>query len=328
MSVLTWGGLWARILIGINSSSLLVLWISLELNLLIFVGVITLEISERSLVKLKYFIVQRLGSRIIFMSIIGHNVLSGFFAVFALGVAVKLAIAPAHLWLLEILRDSRAKISSLIITVQKILPLILLTNILSYNVSEILVFSRVLFGAAGALVEQSWKLIMGYSSVFRNSWLLLRKDTLERMLGFLITYRVSLRIIFYLARIANKTVELSWAPSITGPVIGLMFFNLMRIRGIPPFIGFYFKVIILTRAVQTWRFLISSVVLVRSISMTYLYVRLFYVLCVGRAYTSLIYRPRFVHARAYLLLRVFPLVLAQILRVGVHILRFELKVSN
>lgn len=95
-----------RLYIGISTFSLISLWAALELNILIFLGILGLIKDNSSDVRLKYFIVQRVGSVLfLVLLVIMMGQVSGLKVSLGVELAalVKIGAGPFHSWLVRVI---------------------------------------------------------------------------------------------------------------------------------------------------------------------------------------------------------------------------------
>lgn len=134
--------------------------------MLSFVGLLSLSPNPSPGAGLKYFLVQRVASLLIVMSIFFSGVISRtlLLSLIRLSLCLKLAAGPFHGWLVYLSLELSWEGLFLVRTVQKILPLYL---ILQINGSWFGVVRRMraLAGILGGISESQLKKIFVYSSV-------------------------------------------------------------------------------------------------------------------------------------------------------------------
>ena len=131
-----------RIIIGLRSINIFIMWVWLELNTIVFLLLIYRNrIYGQIELIVKYFLVQSLSSaiflyRILFL-ILRYEELR-VKIIFFLSILIKLGIFPFHLWVLNIRKMLDWQILFILLTFQKILPLILFKIIIeNKNVYQI-----------------------------------------------------------------------------------------------------------------------------------------------------------------------------------------------
>lgn len=153
----------------LNSSSLLVSWISLELNILRFC-VLLFFYSENFVRILYYFLVQRLGSFTMLLYLIFRDQGSSTFSiVFVVSLALKLGFFPFHFWFYNV--SSAFSIFSffLLITWQKVPGIVVLFN--SYREPLFVLFViNGIFGSAIVFFSSNLVNLLVSSSIYIGYW--------------------------------------------------------------------------------------------------------------------------------------------------------------
>ena len=311
--------------LGLRTRGFLFLWISLEINLLGFLLWIKGR-QDPSAELIKYFVVQRLGSVLVLMGLVANELIGWRERAIVLGLILKLGLAPLHLWFIHILKSLKLIRLFLLFTAQKLLPLLALVSLLTLKRRRVLILTRLLFGRLGALFQSSWKEVLGYSSVFTGAWFILSFTQVEVILLFFLVYATSLSLVLSsgLGQEASNRFRRRLREFIGD--LRLLFLGLIRLAGVPPFLGFYAKLTVILGATDLAPVWLLFGVIVRSIFIVYIYLRLFYSMCSGEA-QHLVVRitsSRFSLFTVPLLGFIFFLMF----RVSVSTLRFDLKNNN
>nr|YP_009104694.1 NADH dehydrogenase subunit 2 [Damithrax spinosissimus]AIT75861.1 NADH dehydrogenase subunit 2 [Damithrax spinosissimus] len=259
-------------LISISSSSWFGAWLGLELNLLSFIPLISSKANSfLSEAALKYFLIQALGSATFIMASSLYLPLSDFSSfIILLALLLKLGASPFHFWFPQVMSGLFWPQSIILLTLQKIAPMILLSYIyfLPFNI-KILTFSAIMsaiIGAVGGLNTLNLRKIMAFSSINHMSWMLIAFyiNTTLWLLYFLFYSIISssLILLFYI----QKSYSFSNILTFFQPTIFFSFFSsftLLSLGGLPPLSGFVPKWIVIQAMMQsnmffTLFFLLSS----------------------------------------------------------------------
>jgi len=169
-----------RTLLAISASHWLLLWLSLELNLLRFIPIIIISKSlQETEGAIKYFIAQALGSALILLGalIIFNPFISPQIRIIPiiLGAINKLGLAPCHFWFPNVIA-SISWFSCLILTTwQKIIPLIILIFLPLTHITPFLIITgalRSLIGGIGGINQTSLRPLLAYSSIGHLGWII------------------------------------------------------------------------------------------------------------------------------------------------------------
>lgn len=175
--------------------------------------------------------------------------------------------------MLKILERLSLEKTFLLLTIQKVLPLLVLRFIFSPVAMAILV--RAVVGATGGVLAKNLGHIIGYSSLVNLAWIMAVSVNVGVLLLFLFLY--SIRFLVWAHALGR-------GPSLISPelipqrgVLGLNFvLALLRIRGVPPFLGFLAKLVRLGELLNTGFIIVSFFLLMFSGIMLIPYLRLIF----------------------------------------------------
>ncbi len=249
------------------------IWLMLELNFICFVRLLRQEfrVANRN-GNLYYFLIQRLGRVFILLRILIFLIwnIKLFSLIFFSAILLKLGSTPFQFWYLKLIHKISWKNIWLLSVWQKFIPLILL----KFSSSVILI----LFGVINVLTrrlssvkQKKIKKILGLSSLFSLGWVISVIALSEIWLWFILGYGlVLINLILSLISTQLLSVE-NLESSLRNPINLLVFFlNLLIVRGIPPFIVFYLKILILSLLIE-FSFFIVLIYLVISVFIIYIY---------------------------------------------------------
>lgn len=273
-------------LITISSSSWLGIWIGLEINLLSFIPLI---IDKKNLFTnesaIKYFLIQVFGSIIFLFSRIIYLTKIYYFNLFInqyenliinSTIILKLGAAPFHFWFPNIIEGLSWNNSLLLLTWQKLAPLIIISYSNPLNLFFFILISS-LIGALGGLNHTSLRKILAFSSINHISWILiaLSLNNLFWIFYFLIYFiiNISIVIIFKIINIFN--INQIFLFNNNFPLIKFcLFINFLSLGGLPPFIGFFPKWIIIENFILNKSILIIFFAIIIRLITLYFYLRL------------------------------------------------------
>lgn len=278
-----------RTLISISSYSWLGMWIGLEINLL---SIIPLIHNQKNILStessIKYFIVQAIASTIILASIITIIVNKNFptnlefnsIPILTINSALltKIGIAPFHFWFPEVMEGLNWLNCLLILTWQKITPMILLIyniNFITF-LTTIIIISIVIRGIIGVNQVRLRK-ILAYSSINHIGWII-RTIIISQTVW--INYFAIYTIIRINLIIILKTFNIFFLNqlylSLNYRIITKLFFiiNFLSLRGIPPFLGFIPKWLTIQALLYKNIILLPTVIIIFTILIIFIYIRI------------------------------------------------------
>jgi len=193
-------------------------------------------------------------------------------------LAIKAGVAPFHFWFPQIIAYADWSQAVVVITWQKIAPIILLSFTLNFF-TPFLIISSALVGILGGLNQTSLKKILTYSSIIHSAWIIsiIYINSFLWWLYFIVYSLLTISVI-----IPNSILQLNDINRINSIKIQLktkiiIFINLLSLAGLPPFIGFSIKIISINAILYSnFRILILSILIFSSLVAFYFYSRLIY----------------------------------------------------
>nr|WBR65730.1 NADH dehydrogenase subunit 2 [Layahima yangi] len=274
-------------IISISSNSWLGAWMGLEINLLSFIPLLTnlknLTSTESSL---KYFLVQALASTTLLFVVLllSFNQKYSFEYHLHLNIILnsallmKMGAAPFHSWFPEVMEGLSWIMSFILMTWQKIAPMILISYCLFHEFIFLVIIFSIFIGSIGGFNQTNLRSLMAYSSINHLGWML---SSLLISLNFWIIYflfysLLSLSIIYMFYQL-NIFYFSQIFPALSNmPILKFsLFCNFLSLGGLPPFTGFLPKWIIIQNLSTTNMTLISIMVILTLITL-FFYIRLTY----------------------------------------------------
>ena len=192
---------------------------------------------------------------------------------------LKRGSAPFHFWFPNVIEGLSWINALILITWQKIAPLILI----SYIIFKPLIVTRIilstLIGALGGLNQTSLRKLIAYSSINHLGWILAaiynRNSIWITYIIFYTFLTFSIIFIFNIFKISHINQLFSifiYSKSLKF----LRVFNLLSLGGLPPFLGFFPKwLVIQTITLNNQLFLLIFILIITLITL-YFYIRLCY----------------------------------------------------
>lgn len=240
--------------------------------------------SESSL---KYFLIQALASAILLFSILSFFFILNYkietFIYFSILISstllLKIGAAPFHFWLPNVIEGLNWNKNLLLITWQKIAPLIIISYSINLNLLFFIIFISIIFGNLGGLNQTSLRKLIAFSSINHLGWIIAGIINNQNIwfcyLFFYILLRISVIFIFNNFKIfnINQTFKL-FNPSPYAKLI--IFIPLLSIGGLPPFFGFFPKWLIIENLIKINLFTLLLFILFLSLITLYFYIRISY----------------------------------------------------
>nr|YP_010546429.1 NADH dehydrogenase subunit 2 [Miridiba trichophora]UYI30125.1 NADH dehydrogenase subunit 2 [Miridiba trichophora] len=274
-------------LIAISSYSWMGMWMGLEINLLSIIPLMSdtknMMASEAAL---KYFITQALASTLLLFAIImlsmnfQYNLDTKIYFNLILNTSLltKMGAAPFHFWFPKVIEGLNWTMTLIMLTWQKIAPMILLTYF-NQNIPYLIltiIFSMMISGIMG-LNQTSLRKIMAYSSINHIGWMLgtiLVNETIW-LYYFIIYTIISINIILIFKTLNIYHInQLHISMNYNSLVKFFFILNFLSLGGLPPFLGFFPKWITIQSLVQYEMYSLSFLMILMTLMTLYFYLRI------------------------------------------------------
>nr|WNL54420.1 NADH dehydrogenase subunit 2 [Amitermes sp. A MLW-2023a] len=277
-------------LVSVSSNSWLGAWIGLEINLMSFIPLMSnVKNMYNTEASLKYFIVQVLASATLLFLVVMKTLTEDLFTfesstytpmIICTPLLLKSGAAPFHWWFPGVMEGLSWENCALLMTVQKAAPLMLMSYLIDINTFtlSIIVMSTIV-GAIGGLNQTSMRSILTYSSINHTGWMLIALTTSENlwMVYFVIYSTLALTVVSAIklsgVSFINQTMMTN---NETKLMKFMMFTSLLSLGGLPPFLGFLPKWIIIQAMIANNMTPLATIVVVTSLITLYYYLKISY----------------------------------------------------
>nr|QLY89767.1 NADH dehydrogenase subunit 2 [Pollenia angustigena] len=284
--IMFFGTLMMGTLISISANSWLSAWMGLEINLLSFIPLMSDNKLMSSEASLKYFLTQALASSVLLFAVIvfmlnSTKMNSNYFMEMMIfsSLLLKSGSAPFHFWFPNVMEGLSWLNSLILMTWQKIAPLMLISYIIFKPLIIISILLSSLMGALGGLNQTSLRKLMAYSSINHLGWMLAAMyHSNELWLTYFMFYTfLTASMIFMLNMFKISHMNQLFSCFFNSKIMKfLLFFNLLSLGGLPPFLGFFPKwIVIQSLTINNQLFLLVFMVSMTLITL-YFYMRLCY----------------------------------------------------
>nr|AAK30334.1 NADH dehydrogenase subunit 2 [Lyciasalamandra billae]ACO05509.1 NADH dehydrogenase subunit 2 [Lyciasalamandra billae] len=284
----------------LSSTHWFLAWMGLEINTLAIIPLMTKTHHPRGAESAtKYFLTQATASGLIMFSttinawtlgewtIINLNPTSS--TILTIALAMKLGIAPFHLWLPDVMQGLNLMTGLILSTWQKLAPMALLIMInhqLNSNLLMLMAILSTVVGGWGGLNQVQMRKIMAYSSIAHLGWMIMiltfssTLTILNLAIYIILTTSMFMMMINLYSTNINKLAT-SWLKTPT--LSALMMITLMALGGLPPTSGFLPKWLILQEMTKQHMGLMSTIMAMSALLSLFFYLRLSYVISLTTA---------------------------------------------
>nr|URH16956.1 NADH dehydrogenase subunit 2 [Verrucositermes tuberosus] len=277
-------------LISVSSNSWFGAWMGLEINLMSFIPLMSnVKNMYNTEASLKYFIVQVLASATLLFMVVMKTMTEDLFSfeestytpmIICTPLLLKSGAAPLHWWFPGVMEGLSWENCALLMTVQKAAPLMLMSYLIEMNIFTLsIILMSTIVGSIGGLNQTSMRKILTYSSINHTGWMLIALTTSESLwMMYFLTYST-------LALTAVSAINLSGTSFINQTMMTnkesalikfMMFTSLLSLGGLPPFLGFMPKWIVIQAMIINNLAPLAAIVVVTSLITLYYYLKISY----------------------------------------------------
>nr|YP_009711623.1 NADH dehydrogenase subunit 2 [Aphis glycines]QGA47165.1 NADH dehydrogenase subunit 2 [Aphis glycines] len=267
-------------LVSISSSNWLSMWMGLELNLFSIIPILNFKSSIYSIeATMKYFLIQAFASILLLIFLINKNffffINSNFMIIMPL--LMKLSLMPFHLWLPSMMEGLNWIACLLMMTWQKISPLIMISY-LNTNKNLIFLFTLISMNSIFGLNQNSMRKILAMSSINNSTWMLFAIVLNNKLwMNYFLIYSM---LNFLMIKILNN-YNINY-------INQLKFFNLnfffklnmlmliFSIMGLPPMIGFLMKWMLIKNLIYNNMYMVMMMLIMLTILNLFFYIKMSY----------------------------------------------------
>nr|QBF01244.1 NADH dehydrogenase subunit 2 [Stegana sp. 1898 JL-2019] len=277
-------------MITVTSNSWLGTWMGLEINLLSFIPLMSdnnnLMSTEASL---KYFLIQAMASTVLLFAIIlmmmknhiNHETNYSFYFMMIIlsSLLLKSGAAPFHFWFPNIMEGLSWMNCLLLMTWQKIAPLMLISHINTKMLLYSSIILSVIIGSLGGLNQSSLRKLMAFSSINHLGWMLMALSFNEiiwmiyflmySFLSFILTFMFNNFKIFHF----NQMFSLFFNSKI---LKFILFMNFLSLGGLPPFLGFLPKWLVIQQLSLENQYFMLMILIMSTLITLFFYLRICY----------------------------------------------------
>lgn len=196
---------------------------------------------------------------------------------FILRLLIKLGASPFHVWVPQVIEGLSWMNGFITLSWQKFAPFILLASCIKYSLKYLIlgvvIFSS-LIGALNGLSQSSYRKIIAFSSINHLGWILIALSyKLLSWFNYFVVYSLLLRRLIYtffklsLNRVSSRNF-------LRLPQTRIIIISLLSFGGLPPFIGFFPKWLIISDLITRSLNLTLLILILRSLVTLFFYLRL------------------------------------------------------
>nr|AXS66561.1 NADH dehydrogenase subunit 2 [Tenebrionoidea sp. 9 KM-2017] len=290
-------------IVSISSYSWMSMWMGLEINLL---SIIPLFSSSKNIYSsessLKYFITQAMASLVLLFSIImmlsstefiTEKLNLTFSMMMNSALLTKIGAAPFHFWFPEVIEGLNWINSMILLTWQKIAPMVLMMNNLpSEDFLFCIIIMSLMISTMMGINQVSLRKILAFSSINHIAWMIaaMMISCSNWLVYFIIYSIININIIMIFMMTNSYFIkQIMMSLNLNKPLKLILMLNFFSLGGLPPFIGFLPKWLTINWLITNNFFMITFLLIVFTLIMLYIYTRLMFSILVFSFSESMVY---------------------------------------
>uniref|UniRef100_A0A7D5Q2C7 NADH-ubiquinone oxidoreductase chain 2 n=1 Tax=Trogoderma variabile TaxID=888089 RepID=A0A7D5Q2C7_9COLE len=271
--------------ITISSQSWMMMWVGLEINLLSIIPLLTnVKNKMESEAAMKYFITQALASTIFLFSIISMMESSWFMnktqssMVMDCAILTKMGAAPFHFWFPEVMEGLSWTSSTLMLTWQKIAPMVIFLHLpKSMMFIVMIIISSMMISGLMGINQTSMRKILAYSSINHIGWMIAAMTSNQSTwIVYMLIYTIMTLNITMMFKMNNSfSIQQMINTMNNKKKMKILFsMNFLSLGGLPPFVGFIPKWMIINEMINSSMFFMTITMIIMTLMTLFFYMRI------------------------------------------------------
>nr|YP_010725879.1 NADH dehydrogenase subunit 2 [Nihonogomphus lieftincki]WDY83481.1 NADH dehydrogenase subunit 2 [Nihonogomphus lieftincki] len=272
-------------LISISSSTWIGTWMGLEMNLLSFIPLMSKNKTPyENESSMKYFLVQAIASILFLLSILLASMMDFDYTEYmnylmSSALLMKMGAAPFHFWFPGVMEGLNWMNCLILMTWQKIAPFIILSYKLNMSLFFIVIIILcVIVGSIGGLNQISLRKLMAYSSISHLGWMIsaMLISTNYWIMYFIIYVLLNMAVTYIFNNQSLFQLSQTYYNNSDTMIKFSMFISMLSLGGLPPFLGFLPKWIVIQNMVIMNYILLVLIMVMTTLITLYFYLRVMF----------------------------------------------------
>nr|AUW38585.1 NADH dehydrogenase subunit 2 [Homaemus proteus] len=264
-------------ILTLSSGNWISMWMGLEINMMAFIPLIKDKDKNSPQAMMIYLLTQSISSMIMMFSIIMQNMTHNelFYNLILISLMIKMGAAPFHTWLPEVASKMSWQSLFIMLTWQKVAPMTMLNSInFSSKIMYGTILGSIIVGAVGGFNQMSMRKIMGYSSINHLGWMMSLSKIKNSWMTYLMIYSLMILMLCWMFNQYN-VIHINQINNMNMSTLEKMnyFMAMMSLGGLPPFLGFMPKWIVIQSFMASNMYLMLIVMVMFSLMSLYYYMR-------------------------------------------------------
>nr|URP31068.1 NADH dehydrogenase subunit 2 [Syllis sp. JYC-2022] len=260
-----------------TSSNWIILWLSMEVNMMSFIPLMLMSSKNQELEgAIKYFLIQTVGSISMLLAVFMYNSLplnNLSTMLMMASMMIKMGVAPFHIWLPQVMNNMKWIICLIIITWQKLGPMVITSYILTDWSLQILIMLAIMngmIGALGGINQTQMRPLIAYSSIAHMGWMMSAMILSSTLMLMYFSFYIIISVMTVLPLMKEEkqnTSNFNLSNQVFSKMKMTLGLNLLSMGGMPPFIGFIPKWAVISALILYSPFLVVSLMMTSLLSL-------------------------------------------------------------
>nr|YP_010502875.1 NADH dehydrogenase subunit 2 [Exitianus nanus]UXD78652.1 NADH dehydrogenase subunit 2 [Exitianus nanus] len=264
------------VIITICSNNWISMWMGMEVSLISFIPLMLGNKKNTSQSMIKYFIMQTVASTMFLFSVIcmlvGDSMTNEMFMM--ISMLMKLGVAPFHSWVLMVIEPLELSAMFIMLTVLKIPPLAILYQINTSMLNYPIIMSM-LVSSISSLNQSSLRKMMGFSSIYNISIMVMSINSLKVSMVFIMIYSMNMfMLISVMENMKANFINQLMVNEFSLWVKLNLWINMLSMAGFPPLMGFIPKLMVAQLLILNNQMLLVSIMMMTSMLILMFYTRM------------------------------------------------------
>uniref|UniRef100_UPI0030DF7E59 NADH dehydrogenase subunit 2 n=1 Tax=Taeniothrips eucharii TaxID=1818613 RepID=UPI0030DF7E59 len=266
----------------VSSDTILGIWMSMEINMISFITLMTSNqnmMSEKS--TMMYFLIQSISSTMVIMSAM-YSQMETYYEEFYmnfmfLAILMKLGMFPFYSWMITTIEGLSWNNCLILTTIQKIIPLMFMTTYIHSKWIITMTMMNMMMATFKGLEMFSLRKILGFSSMNHLSMMMMAMLYSKQLLKFyfMIYLLMTISLTNFLknseSNLLFQLLNVNKCNKVNNFIMMVLVFSM---AGIPPFIGFIPKMLVISMMLKTSMVFTSTLMLILNTTSIFFYMRL------------------------------------------------------
>nr|YP_010878960.1 NADH dehydrogenase subunit 2 [Batracomorphus extentus]WHE42612.1 NADH dehydrogenase subunit 2 [Batracomorphus extentus] len=260
------------IVLSISSSSMIIIWMSIEISNMSFTPIMMTKKMNNSESIMKFFMIQSMSSMImlfaLMMLMLNNN---NYDYMLMMSLVMKMGGVPFHNWVIAIIKGMEYNSMMMLFTIMKIPTMSMLSMI---NIKmNLMVIMAMMLSTMMMVNENSMKKMLALSSMFNLVMMLMLSKNINMWILFLMIYSIIMKMM--MEQLKNNKIKQMNQLMVDSKKISKkeIWLSMMSLGGMPPLMGFINKLMVINAMMKNKEIIMMMMLVLTSSTILYVYMK-------------------------------------------------------